>query len=291
MSYFEDEVDDISERGDKSDDESDKDEKEMSAYLPPVAKTPVRVIEMDSDDEDELGTKKQNETDDVDNDGNDSDYIASSDDDLSDLEGNEDDDDDMETGTKKRHGKKIAIPLPSQGQGQEQGKGKMMYRGDVDTDGESTGDMSGVDEDGSDYDDDDDEDEDPTGNKYLQKFQRDVVTNYIEGFHPEQKIQNYEEVLAMSTVVRNKDNVIIDDLHKTLPIMTKYERARILGMRAKQLNSGAMPMIAIPDNINGDGYIIAELELKEKKIPFIIRRPLPNGGFEFWRVRDLEVLV
>ena len=35
---------------------------------------------------------------------------------------------------------------------------------------------------------------------------------------------------------------------------------------------------------------IAEEELKQKKIPFIIRRPLPNGASEYWKVKDLEML-
>jgi hypothetical protein len=40
-----------------------------------------------------------------------------------------------------------------------------------------------------------------------------------------------------------------------------------------------------------DGYLIAERELKEKRIPFILRRPLPGGGIEYWNVRDLEQIV
>jgi hypothetical protein len=40
-----------------------------------------------------------------------------------------------------------------------------------------------------------------------------------------------------------------------------------------------------------DGYIIAELELREKKIPFIIRRPIPGGGCEYWSIRDLEIVA
>ena len=38
-----------------------------------------------------------------------------------------------------------------------------------------------------------------------------------------------------------------------------------------------------------DGYLIAEMELKEKKLPFIIRRPLPNQTFEYWKIKDLEI--
>ena len=83
--------------------------------------------------------------------------------------------------------------------------------------------------------------------------------------------------------------IIIDNLHKTLPFLTKYETARILGQRAKQLNSGAKPFVKIPPNVI-DGYEIAKLELEEKKIPFIIKRPIPDGTCEYWNVSDLEVL-
>ena len=83
--------------------------------------------------------------------------------------------------------------------------------------------------------------------------------------------------------------IIIDELHRTLPIMSKYEKTRILGQRAKQLNSGNKPFISVPKNIM-DGYLIAQEELRQKKLPFIIRRPLPNGGSEYWRIKDLEIL-
>ena len=39
-----------------------------------------------------------------------------------------------------------------------------------------------------------------------------------------------------------------------------------------------------------DGYLIATKELEEKKIPFIIRRPMPSGGSEYWHLKDLEVI-
>ena len=89
--------------------------------------------------------------------------------------------------------------------------------------------------------------------------------------------------------MRDTHNIIIDDLHKTIPFLTKYEKARILGQRAKQIDSGASPFVKVPDNII-DGYIIAEIELQEKKIPFIIRRPIPGGGSEYWNLKDLEII-
>ncbi len=135
--------------------------------------------------------------------------------------------------------------------------------------------------------DEDDDDEDDDGEMYLQKFDRSVSSNYVVDNHPESVLQNYDEILSMSKVIRDKNGIIIDDLHKTIPYLTKYERARILGQRAKQINAGSPPFIKVPENVI-DGYIIAEMELREKRIPFIIRRPLPNGGSEYWSIKDLE---
>ena len=135
--------------------------------------------------------------------------------------------------------------------------------------------------------DDDEDDDDDDGEQYLQKFDQSINDNYILNFHPESVLQNYNEILSMTNVVRNSDGIIIDDLHKTIPYLTKYEKARILGQRAKQINSGHHTFVKVPENVI-DGYIIAEMELKLKRIPFIIRRPLPNGGSEYWKVQDLE---
>jgi DNA-directed RNA polymerase subunit K/omega len=137
--------------------------------------------------------------------------------------------------------------------------------------------------------DEDEDDEDEDDESYLQKFDKDMNKNYINEFHPECIISNYDEVAILSRVIRDKDNIIIDPLHKTIPYLTKYEKARILGQRAKQIESGAKPFIKVPENII-DGYIIAELELQQKRIPFIIRRPLPGGGSEYWNIKDLEII-
>ena len=135
----------------------------------------------------------------------------------------------------------------------------------------------------------DDDDDDDYDNNYLQKFNNEISKNYIEEFHPECLNHNYEEVAKLSHVVKNSDGIIIDPLHKTIPYLTKYEKARILGQRAKQIETGSRPYVKVPENIV-DGYIIAELELKEKKIPFIIRRPIPGGAFEYWNLKDLEIV-
>ena len=134
---------------------------------------------------------------------------------------------------------------------------------------------------------DEEDDEDPTGEVYLQKFDKEINDNYLVNFHPESAVHNYDEILTMTKIIRDKAGIIIDDLHKTLPFITKYERARILGQRAKQINSGASVFVKVPEKVIV-GYLIAELELQEKRIPFIIRRPMPNGGSEYWSIKDLE---
>lgn len=133
----------------------------------------------------------------------------------------------------------------------------------------------------------DNETEETEDENYLQKFDKEIHKNYIMNFHPECVMHNYDEVEALTKVVRDKNNIIIDDLHKTIPYLTKYERTRIIGQRAKQINAGGTAFVKVPENVI-DGYLIAELELREKRIPFIIRRPLPNGGSEYWNVKDLE---
>jgi DNA-directed RNA polymerase subunit K/omega len=142
------------------------------------------------------------------------------------------------------------------------------------------------DNDGHDGDEDDEDDED-----YLQKFDTDIKKNYIVDYHPECMIHNYEEISALTKVIRDKDNIIVDPLHRTIPYLTKYERARVLGQRAKQINLGARPFVKVPENII-DGYLVAEMELAQKRIPFILRRPLPgNSGSEYWNLKDLEIIT
>jgi DNA-directed RNA polymerase subunit K/omega len=138
-------------------------------------------------------------------------------------------------------------------------------------------------------DDDDDEHEDKDSSEYFQKLKSDVRESYVATYHPESFAHNYDEIQTLSRVVRNSAGIIVDDLHRTIPIMTKYEKTRILGQRAKQLNEGSPAFIKIDSTVI-DGYLIAVKELEQKKTPFIIRRPLPNGGSEYWRIQDLEIL-
>lgn len=105
--------------------------------------------------------------------------------------------------------------------------------------------------------------------------------------HPETQTVNVDEVRAAANVIRNSAGVIIDPNHRTTPLITRYEKAKILGIRAEQLSSDGQPAIDIP-NDGMSSWEIAYAEYRAGKIPFIIRRPLPSGKSEYWRVADLQ---
>jgi DNA-directed RNA polymerase I, II, and III subunit RPABC2 len=74
---------------------------------------------------------------------------------------------------------------------------------------------------------------------------------------------------------------------KTIPILSKYERTRVVGERAIQISMGAPPLVEVGNLENP--VDIAEKELREKKIPYIIKRILPNGLIELWSVDELRI--
>jgi DNA-directed RNA polymerase I, II, and III subunit RPABC2 len=66
----------------------------------------------------------------------------------------------------------------------------------------------------------------------------------------------------------------------TLPILTKYERAQILGKRVTEL-------MLRPKSEDPIG--VAVRELNHGRIPYTIRRYLPNGTYEDWKVTELAL--
>ena len=133
----------------------------------------------------------------------------------------------------------------------------------------------------------DETDSDDEYNDNLNKLEQEINKDTIFSYHPETKQINFKELLTLSKVSRNKKGQIIDPLHTTIPFLTRYEKAKILGLRAKQINHGSKPFVDVNSSII-DGHTIAHMELVQNKIPFIIRRPLPNGGSEYWKVNDLQ---
>jgi len=136
---------------------------------------------------------------------------------------------------------------------------------------------------------DEDDDDDSDNEQEYNKLELDNYQNTLLDYHQSSISHNSEEIAAMTQVIRDSKNNIIDDLHKTVPILSKYERTRVLGQRAKQIENGHSPFVRVADNVI-DSYIIAVQELEQHKLPFIIRRPMPSGGSEYWHLKDLELV-
>lgn len=108
--------------------------------------------------------------------------------------------------------------------------------------------------------------------------------------HPECQLDYVEQVLPKLEVSALPSiGDMVDDNHRTYPFLTNFERTKIIGMRANQLSKGSVPFIAVPKHIT-DVRDIARLELDQKRLPYIIKRPLPNGTYEYWRLADLLIL-
>ena len=72
-----------------------------------------------------------------------------------------------------------------------------------------------------------------------------------------------------------KEKRVADEDRNTTPYMTKYEKARVLGVRALQISANAPVLVDLEGET--DPLQIAMKELREKKIPLVIRRYLPDG--------------
>lgn len=69
--------------------------------------------------------------------------------------------------------------------------------------------------------------------------------------------------------------------------LTIFEKARIIGTRAKQLSDDAKPFVDIGNCV--DCILIATKELVERKLPIIVRRRFPDGTFRDWPLEDLLI--
>lgn len=86
-----------------------------------------------------------------------------------------------------------------------------------------------------------------------------------------------------------EDTTAIDTSNRiSKNVLTKYERVRALGARAKQISMGAKPMIKNTSGLSAKE--IAKLELVNKVMPFIIERQLPNGRVERWNINELKIV-
>jgi len=104
----------------------------------------------------------------------------------------------------------------------------------------------------------------------------------------------------MKSLVPNKNRILsVNETYQKLeepkiskPIMTKYELDQIISQRATMLAHGSVAFVNIDYKIKSNFELrhVAIKELLEGKLPFIIKRPLPNNKYELYRVKDLDLV-
>jgi DNA-directed RNA polymerase I, II, and III subunit RPABC2 len=128
----------------------------------------------------------------------------------------------------------------------------------------------------------------------LEDAQKKDLGSELMRYHPEARIDTLESV-SMDILLTNVPPTFTnadgqaDPKHRSVPYLTQFERTKILGFRTNQLSQGARAYIAVPEHIT-DLREIARMELEARRLPIIVKRPMPDGTFEKWRLSDLLIL-
>ena len=143
------------------------------------------------------------------------------------------------------------------------------------------------------------ENESDSKNDSISKILAASVEDAIEQFKKIREGNNKEltekqiaEIDKECEIIKNLEIITKDLVHKRVeitnkdgqivigpPILTRFEKARIMGARALQLSLGAPVFIEIPKNATTSLEIAME-ELKQRVIPIVIKRTLPNGDYQ-----------
>ena len=143
------------------------------------------------------------------------------------------------------------------------------------------------------------EDESDIVNENVTKILNNSVEKAIEQFRKIREggreditEKEFAEIDKECEIIRNREIITKDVQHKPVeitskngqivigpPILTRFEKARIMGARALQLSLGAPVFIEIPKNATTSLEIAME-ELKQRVIPIVIKRTLPNGDYQ-----------
>ena len=121
-----------------------------------------------------------------------------------------------------------------------------------------------------------------------------------EGDNKELTEKQIAEIDKECEIIRNREIITKDFQHVPVEItskddrvvagpitLTRFEKARIMGARALQLSLGAPVFIEIPKNATSSLEIAME-ELKQRVIPIVIKRTLPNGDYQHLSIDQFE---
>lgn len=112
---------------------------------------------------------------------------------------------------------------------------------------------------------------------------------FLTQHHPECRLDYVEDVMKRLPLSVYPPDHGADKNHKGVPYLTLFEKTKVIGFRANQLAQGARPLVEVPDHVT-DVLDIARLELDQRRLPFILKRPFPDGSYEYVRLADLLML-
>ena len=120
----------------------------------------------------------------------------------------------------------------------------------------------------------------------------EIYRKVREGTNKELTEKEIAQIDKECEIIRSREIITQDSKHKAVeisskngevvtgpPTLTRFEKARIMGARALQLSLGAPVFIEIPKNAV-TSLEIAMVELKQRVIPIVIKRTLPNGDYQ-----------
>lgn len=81
--------------------------------------------------------------------------------------------------------------------------------------------------------------------------------------------------------------------YRSTSVMTKYEFNQLISLRITHLANGAIPFVQMPEDMkvtsNMELRRIALMELREGKLPYLVKRTMPNNKIEYWKIKDMDL--
>ena len=118
--------------------------------------------------------------------------------------------------------------------------------------------------------------------------------------YDEKEEKEQKQIDQQIEIIRKREIITLSEKHEVVEIqnavntissgrltLTRFEKARIMGSRALKLSLGAPPFIDFSKNTTTSLEIAME-ELKQRVIPIVIRRTLPNGDYQNIAIEQFE---
>ena len=138
---------------------------------------------------------------------------------------------------------------------------------------------------------------------FEKEIEEDIIEDDIEDYSDDEEIEDIdnednnedseeeeEDDLLDDDILDDLDDLLEDydeekeekkeeivEKRTTFNILTKYEKNFLIGFRTQQLINGSVALIDVTKLKEKTPYAIAQEELRQRRIPFKVKRTLPNG--------------